>query len=165
MEMRELSYGVEIETVGRTREAVARAIQSAVGGEVGYVGTADHPERRLLALLKEALGRNIQFIARHAHDYPQALFQCLWNSCWWYDCPESARHLGEVPSERMGSKRSPQKSCAEMSLTLCYIPIPDLDRLPAECWPFRNADWRWGYRPNQGDHDGYNSRNARTCFL
>ena len=39
MELRELSYGVEIETIGRTREAVARAIQGRVGGEVRYVGT------------------------------------------------------------------------------------------------------------------------------
>ena len=39
MDMRELSYGVEIETVGRTREAVARAIQTAVGGEVRYLGS------------------------------------------------------------------------------------------------------------------------------
>ncbi len=39
MDMRELSYGVEIETVGRTREAVTRAIQTAVGGEVRYLGS------------------------------------------------------------------------------------------------------------------------------
>lgn len=39
MDMRELSYGVEIETVSRTREAVARAIQGVVGGEVRYIGT------------------------------------------------------------------------------------------------------------------------------
>lgn len=38
MDMREFSYGVEIETVGRTREVVARAIHGVVGGEVRYVG-------------------------------------------------------------------------------------------------------------------------------
>ena len=52
----------------------------------------DHPQRRILALLEEALRRDIHFIARHATDCPQALFQCLWNSCWWYDCPDTARH-------------------------------------------------------------------------
>jgi hypothetical protein len=32
--MRELKFGIEIETVGQTREMVARAIQTVVGGEV-----------------------------------------------------------------------------------------------------------------------------------
>ncbi len=48
--------------------------------------------KRILRLLEEALRRDIHFIARHADDYPQALFQCLWNTCWWYDCPEAAQH-------------------------------------------------------------------------
>ena len=39
---------------------------------------------RIFELLKEAIGRDIQFISTH----PTTLFQCLWNSCWWYDCPE-----------------------------------------------------------------------------
>jgi hypothetical protein len=56
----------------------------------------DHPRRRLLALVEEAIRADIHFIARHAGDYPQALFQCLWNACWWYDCPEAARHY-EAP--------------------------------------------------------------------
>jgi WD40 repeat protein len=47
---------------------------------------------RNLRLLGEALRRDITFIARHSKDYPQGLFQCLWNSCWWYDCPEAAEH-------------------------------------------------------------------------
>ncbi len=49
---------------------------------------AGRPLRRTLDLLGEAIRRDIQFIARHADDYPQALFQCLWNSGWWYDCEE-----------------------------------------------------------------------------
>jgi WD40 repeat protein len=48
--------------------------------------------RRLLMLLEEALRRDIHFIDRHHLDYPQGLFQCLWNSCWWYDCPAAAGH-------------------------------------------------------------------------
>lgn len=49
-------------------------------------------QHRILRLLDEALRRDIHFIARHSQDYPQGLFQCLWNSCWWYDCPEAAKH-------------------------------------------------------------------------
>ena len=48
----------------------------------------DHPRRCILALLEEALRRDIHFIARH----PTTLFQCMWNTCWWYDCPEAAKH-------------------------------------------------------------------------
>lgn len=38
MDMREIRFGVEIETVKRTREQVARAIHSVVGGTVQYIG-------------------------------------------------------------------------------------------------------------------------------
>jgi len=50
-----------------------------------------HPKRRLLGLLEEAVRRDIHFIARQ----PTALFQCMWNTCWWYDCPEAAAHYIE----------------------------------------------------------------------
>jgi WD40 repeat protein len=52
----------------------------------------ERPQRRILRLLNEALRRDIHFIARHAQDHPQALFQCLWNTGWWYDCPQAAAH-------------------------------------------------------------------------
>ncbi|HIQ01657.1 MAG TPA: amidoligase [Anaerolineales bacterium] len=39
MDLREISFGVEIETVKRRRERVARAIQSVVGGNVRHVGS------------------------------------------------------------------------------------------------------------------------------
>ncbi len=39
MDMRSLNYGVELEVIGVTRERVARAIHSVVGGEVQYVGS------------------------------------------------------------------------------------------------------------------------------
>jgi hypothetical protein len=57
----------------------------------------DRPHHRILRLLDEALRRDIHFIARHAQDYPQSLFQCLWNSCWWYDSPEAAQHYASPP--------------------------------------------------------------------
>jgi WD40 repeat protein len=58
---------------------------------------ADRPRRGILQLVAEALRRDVHFIARHAHDYPQALFQCLWNTCWWYDCLEAAQHYEVQP--------------------------------------------------------------------
>jgi len=73
----------------------------------------ERPQHRILRLLEQALCRDIRFIARHADDYPQALFQCLWNTCWWYDCPEAANHYikpeggwppGEPPWDQPGRK-------------------------------------------------------------
>jgi telomerase protein component 1 len=52
----------------------------------------ERAQHRILRLLEEALRRDIHFIHRHAQDYPQALFQCLWNTCWWYDCTEAVHH-------------------------------------------------------------------------
>ena len=49
---------------------------------------AKHSKLRILELLEEAIRRDIHFINRH----PTTLFQCMWNSCWWYDCPEVATH-------------------------------------------------------------------------
>ena len=37
--MRTLRFGIEIETIGQTRERVAQAIQQVVGGTVQHVGT------------------------------------------------------------------------------------------------------------------------------
>src|SRR5437660_4663169 len=52
-----------------------------------------HSRRRILALLDEAIRRDVHFIDRH----PTTLFQCLWNSCWWYDCPHAALHHDPPP--------------------------------------------------------------------
>jgi len=51
----------------------------------------NHPRHRILHLLEEAIRRDIHFVDRH----PTTLFQCLWNSCWWYDCDEAAAHYVE----------------------------------------------------------------------
>ncbi len=56
--------------------------------------------KRRLSLLREAIQRDVHFI--HAH--PMTLFQCLWNSCWWYDCPEAAKHYVEPQG---GSRQLP----------------------------------------------------------
>uniref|UniRef100_UPI0026236F64 WD40 repeat domain-containing protein n=1 Tax=uncultured Gimesia sp. TaxID=1678688 RepID=UPI0026236F64 len=63
----------------------------------------DRPQRRILRLLEEALRRDLNFIARHAKDYPQGLFQCLWNSCWWYDSPEADGHYSQDEEGGMSS--------------------------------------------------------------
>ena len=39
MDLRRISFGIEIETVKRTRERVAQAIQSVVGGQVRHIGS------------------------------------------------------------------------------------------------------------------------------
>lgn len=59
------------------------------GGQVPQ----EHPKLRILELLQEAIRRDIHFIDRH----PTTLFQCMWNSCWWYDCPEAAEHMESGP--------------------------------------------------------------------
>jgi WD40 repeat protein len=60
----------------------------------------EHPHHHILSLLEDALRQDIHFIARHTKDYPQGLFQCFWNSGWWYDCPQAAQHyVAPVQSE------------------------------------------------------------------
>jgi WD40 repeat protein len=73
---------------------------------------AERPWRRVLDLVQEALLRDLHFIASH----PETLFQCLWNSSWWYDCPEAADRCDPpaggwpeegAPWDRPGPKLSP----------------------------------------------------------
>ncbi|MCX6901619.1 MAG: TIR domain-containing protein [Verrucomicrobia bacterium] len=78
---------------------------------------AESPRRRVLKLLEEAVRRDIHFIARHAQDYPQALFQCLWNSCWWYDCPQASAHPEPV-EPKPGTETL---SWAQPGLKLCAL--------------------------------------------
>ena len=59
--------------------------------------TKGYSTQEVLLLLEKAIRRDIHFIARHTDDYPQALFQCLWNTCWWYDCREASKHY--IPPE------------------------------------------------------------------
>ncbi len=54
----------------------------------------EHPKHRMLELLEEAIRRDIHFIDRH----PTTLFQCMWNTCWWYDCPEAHTRKAKPPS-------------------------------------------------------------------
>jgi hypothetical protein len=52
----------------------------------------ERAQQHILALVDEAIRQDVHFLARH----PTTVFQCLWNACWWYDCPEAARHY-EAP--------------------------------------------------------------------
>ncbi len=69
---------------------------------------AGHPGRRTLRLIEEAIRRDLSFIARH----PASLFQCLWNSCWWYDCPEAALHY-DPPRGGWGAEGPPWEQGGE----------------------------------------------------
>ncbi len=53
----------------------------------------DHATRRHLRLIEQALRSDLHFLASH----PTTVFQCLWNRCWWYDCPAAAAHY-DAPS-------------------------------------------------------------------
>lgn len=62
---------------------------------------AAHPRRKILSLLNEAIRRDIHFIDRH----PTTMFQCMWNTCWWYDCPEAANHYSDVDTASISRAR------------------------------------------------------------
>ena len=65
-----------------------------------------HPHSQVLLLLKKALRRDIHFIHKRRRDYPQVVFQSLWNSAWWYDTPEVQHHF-EVPAGGWNSYNAP----------------------------------------------------------
>jgi len=44
----------------------------------------EHKYFQSLKLINKALRNNIHFIDSHLIDYPQSLFQCVWNSAWWH---------------------------------------------------------------------------------
>ncbi len=71
---------------------------------------ADRKSKRILRLLDEAIRRDIHFIARHAENYPQALFQCLWNNGWWYDCEEAGAHYRDGCAPGLRSIEQVQES-------------------------------------------------------
>jgi WD40 repeat protein len=70
---------------------------------------AERPMRHVLRVIEEVLDMDLGFISRH----PGALFQCLWNRCWWYDCQEAASHFlppsGGWPEEGPAWTRSRPK--------------------------------------------------------
>ena len=53
---------------------------------------SDRKMIKIFKLIERAIQKDLLFIAQ----YPINLFQCLWNSCWWYDCPEAAHHYIDI---------------------------------------------------------------------
>lgn len=73
-----------------------------------------HRDHQILSMLEKALRRDTQFVGRH----PTMLFQCIWNACWWYDCPEAAQHY-DAPEEEWGPEGAPwtrqgRKLCSQL---------------------------------------------------
>lgn len=92
----------------------------------------DHPRFLVLRLLREAIHRDIDVLDSH----PTGLFQCLWNSCWWYDNHELMSH-----SEKSSAKTETAKP--ESRFTSTMAPLLEEWRasrhnaLANPCW-FRN---------------------------
>ncbi|WP_248482774.1 DUF4062 domain-containing protein [Pseudomonas sp. CYM-20-01] len=63
--------------------------------DAGGLFGKDDPLGWQLRLAEEALRRDIDFIDAHRDDYPQALLQCMWNSCWWYDHRIAGAHYAD----------------------------------------------------------------------
>src|SRR5262249_12382884 len=74
----------------KTQAAMVFALSGDFGQAVVRLSPED-PRHRLLGLLEEAVRRQIQFLTRH----PTTLFQCLWNTGWWYDCRQAEEHYLE----------------------------------------------------------------------
>ena len=81
--------------------------------EAARVLPRGQPYRQVLALLGQAVRRDVHFVDRH----PTALFQSLWNSCWWYDCSEAAEHY-RVPEGGWPEEGPPWKGDG---LKLCHL--------------------------------------------
>lgn len=68
----------------------------------------DQESALLFELLSEAMRRDINFLV----EVPEALFRCVWNTCWWYDCPAAATHyvdtgVDESPAPPWKSAEAP----------------------------------------------------------
>ena len=66
-----------------------------------------HPEHDRLRLLGQALLANLSFLSAH----PTALFQSLWNQCWWHDCPPAAEHYEPAPPQGAHGLFAQQEDC------------------------------------------------------
>ncbi|MBI2301068.1 MAG: hypothetical protein HYU66_19325 [Armatimonadetes bacterium] len=95
---------------------------------------AEHPWRLNLRLLDQALRRHLHFIGRHREDYPQALFQCLWNEAWWYDTPKAEKHY-DTPDGGWGAAGPPwERSEPKLCSLLERWRAEEVAREPKLCW-------------------------------
>jgi len=92
----------------KTRRGMLYGLLEDFTKAVSYL-PKEHTSYDTIRLLEEAIRRDIQFIERH----PTTLFQCLWNSCWWYDCPQAEKYYevqeGCVPGWNRARKRNTPK--------------------------------------------------------
>lgn len=82
-----LAQGGFVRAVGEHLACVSRAASPA------------DPRRTLAQLCSLCIERHADFLQRH----PDALFQTLWNECWWHDCPDLAAHLPVIPNRSLAS--------------------------------------------------------------
>lgn len=61
---------------------------------------SDQEMIKILQLIERAIQKDLLFIAQ----YPINLFQCLWNTCWWYDRPEAAHHHIDIGNNILNTK-------------------------------------------------------------
>lgn len=103
--------------------------------EVVRVLPSSRPSHRQFELLGEALRRDALFIARHPH----ALFQSMWNNCWWYDSPELKGHLdrsvGSAFARLLRAHRGPK----------LFLLLEDMRRIKSATSP--NDTWLRAARP------------------
>ncbi len=57
--------------------------------------------KETLRLIEAGLRIDAHFLSRH----PSAMFQSLWNTCWWYDCAEAEAHYASPGCRREGESR------------------------------------------------------------
>lgn len=86
------------------------------------------PKRRVLRLLREAVLRDAAFIAKH----PSTLFQCLWNSCWWYDCAEKGAYYKNGGHARSEGRH--EESCTVVAPLLGRWRNEKAHRSPGFVW-------------------------------
>jgi len=85
---------------------------------------------KIIRLLEEAILRKIYFITRH----PTALFQSLWNLCWWYDNPKALENFHETKNRLMTEDRLPEKLELQMWRLLKVWRQVKQNRQPGFIW-------------------------------
>ncbi len=93
---------------------------------------ASRPALDALRLLVEAIRIDANFVHRH----PTALFQCLWNRCWWYDSVEARQHYDRFPGAQWTGPRtvSPSNAPGALSILLEGWQLAKKARTPGFRW-------------------------------
>jgi WD40 repeat protein len=105
------------------------------------------PFHKILGIIEEAIRRNLQFIYVH----PTTLFQCLWNTCWWYDSPERNQHYLSKPNKL-------QQDIADNTPQL--NPKSQVYKL-LEKWRAIKSEWTPGFRWIRSQRPGFDDPDAQ----